>query len=85
MLLLAGQTCTAGEGDGCDALAEGNELILKLQKKSRENRAKNERELFELTNAKLGYDEYLMTNGKNLVLKEDGKCAALKEAECVRG
>ena len=47
--------------------------------------ANYERELFELTNAKLGYDEYLMTNGKNLVLKEDGKYAALKEAECVRG
>ena len=23
-----GQGCTFGEGDGCDALAEGNELIL---------------------------------------------------------
>ena len=42
-----GSGCVYGEGDGCTALAEGNELILKLQKKSRDNRAKNELELYE--------------------------------------
>ena len=37
-----GSGCVFGEGDGCAALADGNELILKLQKKSRDNREKNE-------------------------------------------
>ena len=45
-----GSGCTYGEGDGCEALAEGNELILKLQKKSRDNREKNELELYEKVN-----------------------------------
>ena len=35
--------CANGEGDGCDSLAEDNELIQALQKKSSENREKNER------------------------------------------
>ena len=42
-----GSGCVSGEGDGCAALADGNELILKLQKKSRDNREKNELELYE--------------------------------------
>jgi hypothetical protein len=42
-----GSGCVYGEGDGCAALADGNELILKLQKKSRDNREKNELELYE--------------------------------------
>lgn len=42
-----GSGCVYGEGDGCAALAEGNEFILALQKKSRDNRAKNELELYE--------------------------------------
>ena len=42
-----GSGCVYGEGDGCAALAEGNEFILALQKKSGDNRAKNELELYE--------------------------------------
>ena len=42
-----GSGCVYGEGDGCAALADGNELMLKLQKKSRDNREKNELELYE--------------------------------------
>ena len=37
-----GSGCVFGEGEGCAELADGNELILKLQKKSRDNREKNE-------------------------------------------
>lgn len=35
--------CANGEGDGCDSLAEDNELIRSLQKKSSENREANQR------------------------------------------
>jgi len=41
--VISGARCANGEGDGCDSLAEDNELILSLQKKSSENREKNER------------------------------------------
>jgi len=35
--------CANGEGEGCDSLAEDNELIRSLQKKSSENREANQR------------------------------------------
>jgi hypothetical protein len=35
--------CANGEGEGCDSLAEDNELIRSLQKKSAENRESNQR------------------------------------------
>lgn len=35
--------CANGEGDGCDSLAEDNELIRSLQKKSSDNREANQR------------------------------------------
>lgn len=35
--------CANGEGEGCDSLAEGNEFIQNLQKKSSENREANQR------------------------------------------
>ena len=35
--------CANGQGDGCDSLADDNEFIQALQKKSSENREKNER------------------------------------------
>lgn len=53
-----GQGCTYGEGDNCDALAEGNELILRLQKRSRDNKEKNELDLYEMNVAKLGCTHY---------------------------
>jgi len=62
-----GSGCVFGEGDGCEALAEGNELILKLQKKSRDNREKNEKELYEKTVAMLGYDDFFTTVDKVMV------------------
>ena len=52
-----------------------------MQAKSRANKEKNERELFEKTNAMLGYDDYLMAQGKNLVIKPDGKYMALTDSE----
>ena len=41
--VIRGARCANGEGDGCDSLAEDNEFIQSLQKKSSENREKNER------------------------------------------
>ena len=35
--------CANGEGEGCDSLADNNELIRSLQKKSAENRESNQR------------------------------------------
>ena len=41
--VLQSEPCTSGEGSSCDDLAGGNEFIKTLQKKSAENRAKNEK------------------------------------------
>ena len=41
--VIRGARCANGNGDGCDSLAEDNEFIQSLQKKSSENREKNER------------------------------------------
>ena len=41
--IISGARCANGQGDGCDSLAEDNEFIQALQKKSSENREKNER------------------------------------------
>lgn len=38
--------CASGQGDACEDLAEGNEFIRSLQKKSSENRARNEQVSF---------------------------------------
>jgi hypothetical protein len=35
--------CANGEGDGCDSLAEGNEFIQQLQKRSLENKEENQK------------------------------------------
>ena len=41
--VISGARCANGLGDGCESLAEDNELIQALQKKSSENKEKNER------------------------------------------
>ena len=41
--VISGARCANGQGDGCDSLAEDNELIQALQKRSSENKEKNER------------------------------------------
>ena len=40
--VLQSGSCASGEGEACDQLADGNEFIRSLQKKSAENREKNE-------------------------------------------
>ena len=74
--------CVFGEGPGCTELAEGNELILKLQQKSRDNKEKNELELYEKTTAMLGYDDYLIASDKVMVRVDlKGKFKALTPNE----
>lgn len=40
--IISSKYCAYGSGDGCDDLAEGNELIRQLQAKSAANKEKNE-------------------------------------------
>ena len=70
--------CENGEGAACAALAEGNELVLRLQEKSRLNKEKNAQELYDKTVRQLGYSSFFDTlDDKNLVQLPDGKYATL--------
>lgn len=69
--------CESGQGEACEALADGNEYVRKLQERSRLNRAKYEQELFDKTVRQLGYSEYFDAIDKNLVQLPDGKYALL--------
>lgn len=65
--------CVQGEGPGCAANAEENELVGKLLEKSRANREKNDRELLEKY-WKQGYGDYFSFGfNKDLIKGEDGK------------
>uniref|UniRef100_A0A7S0LC77 PS II complex 12 kDa extrinsic protein n=1 Tax=Coccolithus braarudii TaxID=221442 RepID=A0A7S0LC77_9EUKA len=75
------ERCEGGEGDACTSLAEGNALILQLQARSRQNKEKNERELYDKTVRQLGYTDYFDALDKNLVQLPDGKYTLLDPAE----
>ena len=64
------------QGEACEKLADGNELVLQLQKQSRDNKEKNARKLYEQTVRALNYGEYLDAFDKNLVQLPNGKFAA---------
>ena len=61
------ERCEAGEGAACDRIAGDNELIKRLQAQSKQNRAKNERELYDKTVRNLQYSDYFDAMDKNLV------------------
>ena len=61
------ERCEAGEGEACERIAGDNELIKKLQAQSKQNRAKNERELYDKTVRNLQYSDYFDALDKNLV------------------
>mmetsp|Transcript_20436 Transcript_20436/g.37518 ORF Transcript_20436/g.37518 Transcript_20436/m.37518 type:complete len:184 (+) Transcript_20436:50-601(+) len=63
--------CANGEGEGCDSLAEDNELIQSLQKKSSENREANQREALNAYYMK-NYPDVFAASGKRMVKKMDG-------------
>jgi hypothetical protein len=70
------ERCENGQGEACNRLAEGNELILKLQEQSRVNKEKNARQLYEQTIRNLNYGEYFDALDKNLVQLPNGKFAS---------
>jgi len=61
------QRCEAGQGEACAELSEGSPLIKRLQEQSLQNRAKNERELYDQTVRQLQYSEYFSTGNEALV------------------
>jgi len=70
------ERCESGEGEACDKLAGGSELILELQEQSRINKEKNAKQLYEQTIRNLNYGEYFDAVNKNLVQLPNGKFAA---------
>ncbi len=72
--------CEAGQGAACDALAD-SEYIRALQRRSLENKAKNEEELYRKTVRQLGYSDYMSALGKSLVELDDGSYAVLEAGE----
>lgn len=82
--------CASGEGEACANLAEGNEFILSLQKKSSLNREKNEREALLAYNMK-NYPDFfaslsppkfmvMNTDGKTFQVFTEGELSELKQA-----
>ena len=69
--------CENGEGEACDRLAEGNELVKKLQAQSKANKEKNARELMDKTYMQLGYSDFFDAYDKNLVKLANGSYVAL--------
>ena len=53
------ERCENGEGAACERLAEGNELVAKLQARSRANKEKNAAALIDKTVMQLGYSDFL--------------------------
>lgn len=72
--------CANGEGDGCDALSEDNDLIRSLQKKSSDNREANQRESLNAYYMK-NYPDVFAVSGKKMVKKADGSFALYSAEE----
>eukprot|EP00584_Thalassiosira_punctigera_P008241 CAMPEP_0172545828 /NCGR_PEP_ID=MMETSP1067-20121228/15689_1 /TAXON_ID=265564 ORGANISM="Thalassiosira punctigera, Strain Tpunct2005C2" /NCGR_SAMPLE_ID=MMETSP1067 /ASSEMBLY_ACC=CAM_ASM_000444 /LENGTH=179 /DNA_ID=CAMNT_0013332653 /DNA_START=58 /DNA_END=597 /DNA_ORIENTATION=- len=72
--------CANGEGEGCDSLAEDNELIRSLQKKSSENREANQREALNAYYMK-NYPDVFAVSDKRMVKKTDGSFALYSAEE----
>mmetsp|Transcript_24313 Transcript_24313/g.31579 ORF Transcript_24313/g.31579 Transcript_24313/m.31579 type:complete len:171 (+) Transcript_24313:65-577(+) len=64
--------CVDGVGSSCEAMAEGNELIAKLQKRSAENRERYAQETLDRYNEN-NFVDYFKAIDKKLVKKPDGK------------
>ncbi|KAL3789553.1 hypothetical protein HJC23_001361 [Cyclotella cryptica] len=72
--------CANGEGSGCESLAEGNELIQSLQRKSLENKAENQREALYAYYMK-NYPDVFALSDKRMVMKQDGTFALFSAEE----
>lgn len=75
------ERCENGEGEACERLADGNPLILELQQRSRDNKEKRERELFDKTVRQLGYSDFFDTLDQNLVRLPNGNYTVLGPSE----
>ncbi|KAJ1625017.1 hypothetical protein T492DRAFT_880871 [Pavlovales sp. CCMP2436] len=73
--------CENGTGAACDAAAEGNALILKLQERSRLNRVANEVNTRRRWEANVGYDDHFKMLGQKIVEKEGGGYMLMPEKE----
>jgi hypothetical protein len=72
--------CAYGEGEGCEDLAEGNPLILELQRKSSANKETNQKEARNAFYMK-NYPDWFATVGKTMVKKPDGTFVVLSDEE----
>ncbi|KAL7517319.1 hypothetical protein ACHAWX_002249, partial [Stephanocyclus meneghinianus] len=72
--------CANGEGAGCDSLAEGNEFIQSLQRKSLENKEENQREALYVYYMK-NYPDVFALSDKRMVMKQDGTFALFSAEE----
>jgi len=75
------ERCENGEGSACADLAEGNELVLKLQAQSKANKEKNAKAVVDQTVMQLGYSDYFTAVDKYLVKLPDGKFKAFDAYE----
>ena len=78
--VISSKYCAYGEGDGCEDLAEGNPLILELQRKSSANKEtiqKEARDAFYVKN----YPDWFASVGKTMVKKPDGTYMVVDDAE----
>uniref|UniRef100_A0A7S0BP43 Uncharacterized protein n=1 Tax=Rhodosorus marinus TaxID=101924 RepID=A0A7S0BP43_9RHOD len=71
-LALEAARCDNGIGSGCQDLAEGNEFILKLQKRSAEKNDQRQREMLEDYWKKNYGDYFKFDQNKDLVKNDDG-------------
>ncbi|KAK1741048.1 hypothetical protein QTG54_008300 [Skeletonema marinoi] len=72
--------CANGEGEACADLAEGNEFIQNLQKKSAQNKEANQREALNAYYMK-NYPDVFAVSDKKMVKKLDGSYALFSAKE----
>lgn len=77
------ERCENGEGEACERLSDGNDLIKKLQAQSRANKEKNKQALQDMTYKQLGYSDFFDTVDQNLVQLPNGTYARLSMEEYV--
>ena len=78
--VISSKYCAYGGGDGCDDLAEGNEFILELQRKSAANKEaiqQDAKNAFYMKN----YPDWFSAVGKSMVKKPDGTFMVVSDAE----
>lgn len=78
--VISSKFCAYGEGEGCADLAEGNPLIIELQRKSSANKEAIQQEAQNAFYMK-NYPDWFTTVGKTLVKKPDGSFMVVNDEE----